>query len=54
MVSGLQIQNKKTVVFGKIRNDNVLCSDLGLRWEQEFKLLCVLFDHSQTLNLILT
>ena len=44
--SGLQIQISKTqcVVFGKIPENCNLCPELGLRWEQEFKLLGVNFN----------
>ncbi len=45
--SGLQIQMQKTqcVVFGKIPpTDYVLCRELGLKWDQNFKLLGIKFD----------
>ena len=47
LTSGLQIQLQKTqcVVFGKIpAADYVLCTELGLKWDQNFKLLGIKFD----------
>ena len=46
LTSGLQIQISKTqcVVFGKIPENYKLCPELGLRWEQDFKLLGVNFN----------
>ena len=43
---GLQIQVKKTqcTVFGIIPDNYILCQDLGLKWDQQFKLLGVVFD----------
>ena len=31
-------------VFGNVPNDRKFCPHLGLKWEQEFKLLGVMFD----------
>ena len=48
ITSGLQIQISKTqcVVFGKIPENHNLSPELGLRWEQEFKLLGANFNGS--------
>ena len=53
-ISGLQIHLKKTqcVIFGDTENKNKLCADLGLDWNQEFKLLGVIFN-GDTLNFTL-
>lgn len=44
--SGLQIQISKTqcVCFGTVPINNILCPELGLRWNQDFKLLGVNFN----------
>ena len=44
--SGLQIQVSKTqcVCFGNVPINNILCPELGLRWNQDFKLLGVNFN----------
>ena len=47
LTSELQIQLQKTqcVVFGKIpATDYVLCTEFGLKWDQNFKLLGIKFD----------
>ena len=46
MLSGLQINNDKTqcVVIGNVPNNRKLCPHLGLKWEQDFKLLGILFN----------
>ena len=45
-ISGLEIQIKKTqcTVFGKVPENYILCHDLGLKWDQQFKLLGVTLD----------
>ena len=46
MISGLQIQVKKSqfTVFGTIPDNYILCQELGLKWDQQFKLFGVVFD----------